>query len=118
MRYVMLINGNETEWDAASPAEAGAGMAELYAWFDRLEKAGKLGGSGAQLDSTKTAKTIRRGVDGNVVVTDGPYLELKEVIGGFVWLETESLEEAVRIASTWPTLTGSTSIEVRPIIVR
>jgi hypothetical protein len=52
------------------------------------------------------------------VVTDGPYLELKEVIGGFVLLEADSIEEAVEVASTWPRSAGMTSIEVRPVLAR
>jgi len=62
------------------------------------------------------AKTIRAAADGKPVVTDGPYLELKEVVGGFIVLETEDIDEAVAIAATWPSLTGSTSIEVRPVM--
>ena len=48
-------------------------------------------------------------------MTDGPYLELKEVVGGFVLLEAEDIDEAVAIAAEWP-LSGATSIEVRPVI--
>jgi hypothetical protein len=52
------------------------------------------------------------------VVTDGPYLELKEVVGGFVVLEADDIDQAVAIAAEWPSLGRSSSIEVRPIMER
>jgi len=115
MRYVMLINGNESEWETADPALMEAGMKEVFAWFERWGQAGKIADGGAQLDSVKTAKTIRAGADGKPVVTDGPYLELKEVVGGVVILNADDVDDAVAVASTWP-LSGSASIEVRPVI--
>lgn len=113
MRYAMLICGVEDEWEAESGADDG--MSEVYGWFQRWEAAGKIANGGAQLDSVRTARTVRVGADGAPVVTDGPYLEAKEVIGGVVFLEAETMDEAVSIAATWPA-SGSTSVEVRPII--
>jgi hypothetical protein len=52
------------------------------------------------------------------VVTDGPYLELKEVLGGFLILEADDIDEAVALAAGWPVLRGSSSIEVRPCLDR
>ena len=51
-------------------------------------------------------------------MTDGPYLELKEVIGSVMILEADSIEEAVEVASSWPIAAGMTAIEVRPVLVR
>jgi len=120
MRYAMLICGVEDEW-AAMSAEMAAkeqdAMAEIYAFFERWEPQGKIANGGAELESVRTAKTVRAGADGKPVVTDGPYLELKEVIGGVVFLEAENIDEAVAIAATWP-LSGSTSVEVRPVYER
>jgi hypothetical protein len=117
MRYVMLICGNEEEWADLERTEGEAGMADIQAFFERWEPLGKIVPGGTELDSMRTAKTVRGGPDGKPVVTDGPYLELKEVIGGFVLLEAEDIDEAVSIAATWP-LRGSTSVEVRPAYVR
>jgi hypothetical protein len=111
----MLINGDESERAAADPQLAEDAMKQLYAWFERWGQAGKIADMGAELDSVRTAKTIRSGPDGTPVVTDGPYLELKEVVGGVVFLEADSIDDAVAIASTWP-LSGSASLEVRPVI--
>jgi hypothetical protein len=112
MQYAMLICGVEDEWNAD---DSEAGMASVYAWFERWEASGKIASMGAELDSVRKAKSIRVGANGERVVTDGPYLELKEVVGGVVFLQAEDMDEAVAIAGTWP-ISGSTSIEVRPII--
>lgn len=117
MRYAMLICGVEEEWAAQAEDERAAAMAEIGAWVQRWREAGKLAPGGEELDSVRTAKTIRPTAGGGVTVTDGPYLELKEVIGGFIVLEADDLEEAVAIAGSWPALTGSSSVEVRPVIM-
>jgi hypothetical protein len=115
MKYAMLINGSESEWDSATAEENETGMAAMYAWFEKWGAAGKIADGGARLKPTGEARTVRPGSDGSPLVTDGPYLELKEVIGGIVILEADDMDDAVATASTWPGLAGSTSVEVRPI---
>ena len=117
MRYVMLICGDETEWDSMSAVEQDAAMDRIRAWFEKWSAGGHIAYGGEELDSVRTAKTIRPGPDGPVV-TDGPYLELKEVIGGFLVLEADDIDQAVAIAAEWPTLAGASSIEVRPVMDR
>lgn len=117
MRYAMLICGVESEWSAQSEAEIATAMEQIGAWFTRWSEAGKILPGGEELDSASKAKTIRPGADGKPVVTDGPYLELKEVIGGFTVLEADDIDEAVAIAATWPSLRGSSSIEIRPAVM-
>ncbi|HEX5596188.1 MAG TPA: YciI family protein [Micromonosporaceae bacterium] len=117
MRYVMMICGEESNW-TADPAKAAAAMAEVNAWFDKWYTAGKIAQGGAELDSVRTAKTVSRGPDGTPVVTDGPYLELKEVVGGFIHLVADNIEEAVAIAAGWPGIALGDKIEVRPVIER
>jgi hypothetical protein len=82
------------------------------------QPAGKVADGGVELQPKHTAKTIRRGTGGAPVVTDGPYVELKEVIGSIVMLECDSIDEAVRVASEWPWSGGMNTIEVRPVMVR
>jgi hypothetical protein len=113
----MLIYGAEDDWTALSPAEVNDVMEQIQAWFERWEPAGKIHDSGAELQGADTARTVRVGADGHPVVTDGPYLELKEVIGGVFQLECADLDEAAAIAATWP-LTGIGGVEVRPVRVR
>ena len=54
------------------------------------------------------------------MITDGPYVETKEILGGFVILETESLDEAVRIASDWPSLSSqqNATVQLQPVFDR
>ena len=66
-------------------------------------------------------KTLRRGRQAEgIVVTDGPYVETKEVLGGFVILEAESMDQAVEIASDWPSLASqpNATIQLQPAFVR
>jgi hypothetical protein len=66
-------------------------------------------------------KTLRRGRQGEgVVVTDGPYVETKELLGGFVILETETMDEAIAIASEWPSLSEmpNSIVQLQPGYVR
>ena len=116
MRYVMMICAEESTAEATSAEASDAGMAEVYAWFEKWAGAGKVADGGAELQSVTTAKTIR-GAGSGRTVTDGPFIETKEAIGGFVVLETETLDEALEIASTWPGLAyDGVSVEVRPTV--
>jgi hypothetical protein len=114
MKFAMLICGDDRPSTDYGP-DAADEMKEIYAWFERWGQAGKIADAGVELDSTRKAKTIRPGSGGTPVITDGPYLELKEVIGGFVLLEADDVDDAVAVAATWP-LSGSSSIEIRPIV--
>lgn len=112
MRYAMLIIGDETAWDSLDAEQHAAAMSEIYAWFEKWGAAGKLASGGAELASSSQARTVRAGV-----VTDGPYLEAKEVIGGVTFLDADSIDEAVDIVSSWPGVAeGRNTIEVRPVV--
>ena len=112
MRYAMLIVGSEAEWDQGTPDEIEAGMKEVYGWFEKWGPTGRIASGGARLDRASTARTIAPGP----IVTDGPFAEMKEAIGGIVILEADTIEDAIEVAQTWPRLTGSTRVEVRPIM--
>jgi hypothetical protein len=118
MRYAMLICGDDREWAGQSPAEEQETMNLVYAWFERWQPAGKVADGGVELQSRDTAKTVRAGENGRPVVTDGPYLELKEVIGSVVMLECADIDEAAGIAATWPLAAGMSAVEVRPVMSR
>lgn len=118
MRYAMLIFGDDREWTALSPADEQDVMKQVYAWFERWQPIGKIADGGAELQPRDTAKTVRAGANGEPVITDGPYLELKEVIGAVVMLECDDIDEAVRVAATWPLAAGMSALEVRPVTSR
>ena len=116
MRYAMLIWGDETSW-ANGGDTAQAVMRDIYAWWDKWHAAGKVAPGGVQLDPVRTARTVSRGGDGQPLVTDGPYLELKEVIGGTIILQVDDIDEAVAIAATWPGIASfDEKVEVRPVV--
>ena len=101
MKYVLLFVGTQEDqdrWDAQSREEYGAAMAKAGKWFEEYTKAGKILG-GEQLKGTVT--TVR-GQNGERVVMDGPFIETKEVIGGFAIVEAKDLEEAHAMAKAWP----------------
>ena len=118
MKYAMLIFGDDREWGALSPADEQDLMTQVAAWYERWQPTGKIADGGAELQPRDTAKTVRAGANGQPVITDGPYLELKEVIGGVVVLECDDIDEAVRIAATWPLAAGMSALEVRPVMSR
>jgi hypothetical protein len=84
------------------------------AWYEKQGAAGTLADPGHQLDFPEQAKTVRaRGV------TDGPYMEAKEVLGGYSLLETDTIDEAVEIAKTWPGVDRDWIVmEVRPVMAQ
>src|SRR5262249_20748792 len=111
MKYVMLFLNTEAG-NALSDADRESWYAEIMAWYEKGAD-GKLVDGGHQLDGPHTAKTLRGGG-----VFDGPFIESKEVLGGYSVLETDSLEEAVEIAGTWPGVDrGYITIEVRPTLM-
>lgn len=115
MKYAMLIFGDDREWTTADEQDA---MKQVYEWFERWQPTGKIADGGVELQGRETAKTVRSGASGEPVITDGPYLELKEVIGGVVVLECDDVDEAARIAATWPRIAGMSALEVRPVMSR
>ena len=91
-----------------------AWMAEIGAWYEKEGSSGMLADAGYQLDWPGTAKTVR--ANG---VTDGPYMESKEVLGGYSLLETGTIDEAVQLAKTWPGVDrGWITMEIRPVMAQ
>ena len=113
MKYLILGAITEAGQQLPGPSLE-AWMAEIGAWYEKYGAAGGLADSGYQLDYPHTAKTVRAGG-----VTDGPYIEAKEVLAGYSLLETPTIDEAVEIAQTWPGVDrGWIVIEVRPVMAQ
>jgi hypothetical protein len=112
MRYMLLIYTTEAEWEAKSPGEKEAVMREHGILDEELVKAGKYKGCDA-LQPTRTATTVRVR-EGNTLVSDGPYAETKEQLGGFYLVEARDLDDAIAIAARIPPARWG-SIEVRPV---
>lgn len=114
MQVMALIYGDASRWDAFSADEREAVYAQCRAFSDEAVKAGVMVG-GAELASTRDATTVRVR-DGESLVTDGPYAEVKEALGGYYILECKSMDEAVEYAARIPGAEHG-AIEVRPIYV-
>jgi hypothetical protein len=116
MRYAMMICVDESVAGTTAESSDDNGMQEIYAWFEKWAGAGKIADGGAELQSVSTARTVR-GAGADRSITDGPFIETKEAVAGFVILEAESLDEALEVASTWPGLSyPSVAVEVRPTV--
>jgi predicted dithiol-disulfide oxidoreductase (DUF899 family) len=113
MRFVCLGYADEREWEAMSQGEQEAAMEECLAYDDSLRKQGQPMGEGQALRNVRMAKTLRW-KNGRVVVTDGPYAETKEQLGGFGVLEARDMDQAVELMSKHPGLRFG-PFEIRPV---
>lgn len=114
MRYVALIHVDESRWEALADDERQAIYSRYRALSEDLRAAGKLV-DGDELQPTSTATTVRV-QDGETIVTDGPFAELREQIAGYFVLECDSMDEAVALAARIPGAAHGT-VEVRPAFV-
>jgi hypothetical protein len=107
--YMLLFVGNEW-YNELSHAEIKKIADQAKTWLDGLMERGcaKIGHGLARDGARVAAKTGR-------VITDGPFAETKEAIGGYLIVEAGSLEEAIAIAKTNPTISYGTTIEIRPV---
>lgn len=111
MKYVILIMDTEAGRNLTEDQNK-AWYADIFAWYEKWGGTPQLPDGGQQLAPPATAKTVR-----SAGVTDGPFIETKEALGGYSVLETETIDEAVEIAKTWPGVAqGWTTIEVRPVV--
>jgi hypothetical protein len=114
MQVMALIYGEASRWEAFSAEEREAVYAKYRAFSNDASDAGVMVG-GAELASTRDATTVRVR-DGEALVTDGPYAEVKEALGGYYVLECESMDEAVEYAARIPGAEHG-AVEVRPVYV-
>lgn len=111
MKYAILLYDSPENWQNVSEEEMGSLHAEYMAVTNEPEAYG-----GVQLQARDTAKTLRlRG--GELVVTDGPFTETKEVLSGLYLVDADSEERAIELANLIPTLSKmGGAIEIRPIV--
>jgi hypothetical protein len=112
MQYLLLIYGNETEEAKRSPAENDALMADYGVFTRSIVESGAMVGAN-RLRPTSDATTVRIR-DGKTLVTDGPFAETREALGGYYLVEARNLDEATEIAARIPSAKDG-SIEVRPV---
>jgi len=113
MQYLLLIYHQESLWDAVSEPEKQAIYGRYRALRQELMDTGKFKG-GSQLQPTSAA-TVVRVRDGKTAITDGPFAETHEHLGGYFLIEAKDLDEATSIAARIPSARAGT-IEVRPLV--
>jgi hypothetical protein len=114
MKYMLLIHHDEQLWNAHTEAEHQEIYREYRELIQKLESRGQYL-EGDQLQAADTAKIVRVR-DGQQLLTDGPFAETREQVGGFFLIEAKNLDEAKSIAAQIPSArTGS--IEIRPVVV-
>jgi hypothetical protein len=106
--YLFLYRGGKQPED---PAEGQQVMQRWVDWMKSLTNSGNLKDPGQPLEPN--GKVVR---DANGTVTDGPYAEAKDLVGGFTLVEAANLDEASRLASGCPIFQAGGTVEVRPIL--
>ncbi len=107
--FVLLFRRPEYDSSNVSPQEMQALAKKWHDWFDGISSQGKLVSSGQRL--AMEGKVLKAGG----VVTDGPFVEIKERLGGFVVVKAESLDEATTLAHGCPVIDQGGSVEIRAI---
>lgn len=107
--YLLLTSSDEW-YNELSLEELQEVVSQNKAWYERLAAQGKIKGGQALVRAGVTVSGNNRRV-----VSDGPFAESKEAIGGTLWLDVATLEEAIAIARTSPSLAYNTTMEIRPV---
>jgi hypothetical protein len=115
VQYMLLIYSEPGAWRSLSEEERSAMYEEYFALSRRLQAEEKLVSSN-ELQPSSTATTVQVS-GGETAVTDGPFAETKEVLGGYYLIEAESLDDAIRWAAQIPAARHG-KVEVRPVVTR
>jgi hypothetical protein len=115
MKYMLLIHQGTTplpgspEWEDLSEAEQGA----VYGAYQAINE-DPHATSGVRMQPPETATTVRV-QDGRTLTTDGPFVEVKEALGGYLFYEADDLDAAIELAARIPAASMGGAIEIRPI---
>jgi hypothetical protein len=117
MKYMMLIHQGDTPTPRDPEAWARLSEDERQAVFRDYQAITQTPGvtPGVQMEEPETATTVRVR-DGRTLVTDGPFVEMKEALGGYLFYEAEDLDQAIALAATIPAARLGGAIEIRPLI--
>ena len=115
-KYMLLIFGDEAQWEGKTPEQDQVHDAAHAAF---ATTAGAMIAGDAELEPSSMATTLRSDGTGGVLVTDGPFLETKEALGGFYLLDASGLDEVIKLASMLPEVRDNHSgVEIRPVVDR
>jgi hypothetical protein len=116
MKYMLLIHQGSTplpgtpEWEGLSATEQGS----VYAAYQAINEDPNAT-SGLRMQPPETATTVRV-QDGQTLSTDGPFVEVKEALGGYLFYEAEDLDGAIELAARIPAASMGGAVEIRPIV--
>ncbi|MFB4262998.1 YciI family protein [Nonomuraea sp. GTA35] len=115
MKFLLIMHSNPQVWDALSEEQRNEVMSGHGAFMETITKSGEMISTTALADPSQSAVVrVRRGAP---VVTDGPYLEAKEFLGGYYLVECDSRERALELAALIPDAgVEGLGIEVRPVV--
>jgi hypothetical protein len=111
-QYLVLIYSDEKEWERAGP-EISEMVLKEHRDFQERNRGAVIGGNA--LEPTSTATSLRKDTSGGFAITDGPFAETKEALGGYYLIEAVDLDEAMAVAKQVPAPFGG--VEVRPVMV-
>jgi hypothetical protein len=111
-KYMLLLHDNPASYASLSPEEMQKVVEKFMAWGDRMRKAGVLRDGNKLVDD---AGKVMRKNGSQIRVTDGPYSETKEILGGYYMVEADSYEQVVELAQDSPAFDYGGTIEVRKI---
>lgn len=114
MRYVCLGYMEESKWDAMTGDDRKSFVDQCFAYDDVLRSGGHFSG-GSALQSVRTATSLRD-QHGQVAITDGPFAETKEQLGGIIFLDATDLNHAISLMSKHPSIKMGTTWEIRPAV--
>jgi hypothetical protein len=114
MKFALMGYSSERNWDSMSKSDQDAMIDVSFAYDKKLRQAGHFVDGGAALQPSRAARTLRWR-DGAVVVTDGPFAETKEHLGGFGVFEADDLSHAIELLSQHPALRYGSIFEIRPL---
>ncbi|MHB8587286.1 MAG: YciI family protein [Candidatus Dormibacteraceae bacterium] len=117
MKYVLMFADSvedQRSWEAMPRDQMAAAYEHVNKWFEEHSRSGKIVG-GEELRGPSSSTTVRF-KSGKPIVTDGPFIEAKEIVGGFAIVEVKDLDEALALAKTWPGGGEGRIVEVRPVV--
>jgi hypothetical protein len=119
MKYMLLIHQGTTplpgsdEWERLSDEEKGA----VYGAYKAVNETPGVTPASVQMQTPETATTVRV-KDGKTLTTDGPFVAIKEALGGYLFFEADDLDAAIELAARIPAASMGGAIEVRPLVER
>ncbi len=114
MQYMLMCCFDEKLWSNIPESQRDQIMREYGEFEQGLMKSGQYL-AGAKLGQSTTATTVRER-NGKRVITDGPFMETKEQLGGYHLIECKDLDEAIAIATRIPTIRAGGTVEIRPVL--